>query len=167
MNMDNQQGTGTLYDKLIEWRDTDRDRKRNGLIIVKGNELPLENNPQGLMQWYMHPAMNHVSMNSMLVFVQEIPPNSSSGKQKTPGGINIYIWQGRGHTILDGIRYEWKAEDVVQIPSRPEGALVQHFNTDPEETVKLLVVEANLIDALGVDRGAGFEQLQVAPTFRK
>jgi len=152
-------GQINYYQKLIEWRDIERQRKKDGLLVVKGKDLPLENNPQGLMRWYMHPAMDNLSMKSMNVYVQEIPPGGYSGRLKVPGGIIIYIWAGRGHTILDGVRYDWKADDVLNIPNRPDGCAVQHFNDDAETTVKLLVVEANLIGAIGVDRGPGFEQL--------
>lgn len=155
------------YDKLIEWRDKDRKRKKEGLIVIKGKDVPLESNPQGLMRWYMHPAMENLSMNSMLMFVQEIEPNGSSGKLKIQGGNVMYVWQGSGYSILDGVRYDWKADDVIQIPCRPDGVVAQHFNTDNEVAAKLIAVEANLIDAIGVDRGAGFEQLQVAPSYRK
>lgn len=158
----------SYYDKLIEWRDKDRERKENGVLVVKEKDFPLESNPQGLMRWYMHPAMEDVAMKSMNIFVQEILPDSYSGKQKVQGGIVIYVWQGKkGYTIMDGIRYDWEKDDVIQIPSRPDGVVFQHFNTDSEEMVKLLTVEANLIEALGVDRGAGFEQLQNAPTYKK
>lgn len=162
-----QEPTTNYYDKLIEWRDKNRKQKEEGLLVVKEKDLPLENNPQGLMRWYMHPAMDHISMNSMLVFTQEILPNSSSGKLKVQGGIVIYVWVGSGYSVLDGVRYDWNEGDVIQIPCRPDGVVVQHFCTHNEITAKLLTVEANFIDAIGVDRGAGFEQLQDAPTFRK
>lgn len=55
---------------------------------------------------------------------------------------------------------------AVHSSSRPDGVVVQHFNTGNDVTVKLINAEANLISAIGVDRGVGFEQLQVAPSYR-
>jgi gentisate 1,2-dioxygenase len=75
----------------------------------------------------------------------------------------IYIIQGRGYTMLDGVRHDWEAEDVVNIPIRPNGVVVQHVNIDAREPVVLICADLNLVDLLGVDRGAVFEQLEAAP----
>ncbi len=52
-----------------------------------------------------------------------------------------------------------------ELPLRPDGIVYQHFNTDPAQRVRFIACEPNHLDSLGVDRGSGFEQLEVAPEY--
>ncbi|HXQ53033.1 MAG TPA: hypothetical protein VN802_18220 [Stellaceae bacterium] len=153
----------TLLDWLHALRDRQRRLQRNGAWIIKGKDLPWERNDQGRMQWYLHPAIEGTAIRSMMFFRQEIAPRSRSGVQKSPGGSIIYIVKGRGYTLLDDVRHDWEAEDVVNIPIRADGVMVQHVNLDPEEPVILIQAELNLADILGVDRGSALEQIEKAP----
>jgi len=156
-----------FYNKLLEMRDRDRERKKGGVAIVKGKELPWEINCQGRMRWYLHPDIDDTVNNSMMIYVQEIPPGGQSGRIRFQGGQVIYIISGRGYTLLDGVKHHWKSGDIVQLPLRPDGVIFQHFNEDSENRVQLIAVEANLVAALGLDRGSGFEQLKNCPDFER
>ena len=153
----------TLLDWLYERRDRQRTQRAKGAWLVKGKDLPWEENGQGRMQWYLHPALEDRAIRSMLFFRQEIPPGGSSGAQKTPGGQVIYIAQGRGYTTLDGVRHDWEAEDVINVPIRSDGVVMQHFNRDRRASVVLLCADLNLGDMLGLDRGSALEQIERAP----
>ena len=63
------------------------------------------------------------------------------------------------------MKYPWKARDVVNLPLKRDGIIVQHFNSDEKITARILVVEPNLYAATSVDRGCGFEQLEASPDF--
>ena len=75
----------------------------------------------------------------------------------------LYILAGKGYTLLDGERHDWQAEDLVNIPIRAQGVVVQHVNTDPRRPVRFVSADLNLVDILGVDRGAVLEQIEAAP----
>jgi hypothetical protein len=152
-----------LLEELFALRDEQRRLRAESIQVVRGDELPWEHNRQGKMKWYMHPLLDDTVINSLMVFAQEIPPGGRSGKQRCQGGQVIYILEGRGYTIIDGVRHEWQAEDVIQLPLRPAGLEYQHFNADPDQPVQLLACEPNLVHALSVDKGSGFEQLEDAP----
>ncbi len=156
-----------LYDELIRLRDQERERKKNSIFVVKGDELPWEVNPQGKMRWYLHPAIDDTVIRNLIVYLQEIPPGSCSGKQKCQGGVVIFVLAGRGRTIIDEVTYSWETDDVVQLPIRPNGIVFQHFNDDPNQAAQLICAEPNLVHVLGVDRGSGFEQLTSAPEFKR
>jgi quercetin dioxygenase-like cupin family protein len=159
---------GDRTENLLEWlyqlRDRQRQHQRQGAWLIKGRDLPWENNRQGKMKWFLHPALDNTSIRSMIVFEQEIPPGGRSGVQKTPGGSVLYILEGRGYTLLDGERHDWQAEDLVNIPIRAQGVVVQHVNADPRRRVRFVSADLNLVDILGVDRGAELEQIEAAPT---
>jgi gentisate 1,2-dioxygenase len=156
---------------LLEWlyqlRDRQRECQGKGAWLIKGRELPWENNRQGKMKWFLHPALDNTAIRSMIVFEQEIPPGGRSGAQKTPGGSVLYILEGKGYTLLDGVRHDWQAEDLVNIPIRREGVVVQHVNADARRRVRFVSADLNLVDILGVDRGAEFAQVEPAPEWDK
>jgi hypothetical protein len=156
-----------LLDWLYALRDRQRKRQRGGSWIIKGKDLPWEINRQGKMQWYLHPALDDTPLRSMIFFRQEIAPQSRSGAQRTPGGAILYIARGRGYTLLDEERHNWEAEDVINIPIRADGVIVQHVNIDPVESAMLLCADLNLVDLLGVDRGSMLEQIENAPEWKE
>lgn len=152
---------------LLEWlyalRDRQRASKRKGTFVIKGKDLPWEQNRQGKMQWYLHPALENAAIRSMLFFRQEIAARGRSGVQKTPGGAVIYIIKGRGYTLIDGERHDWEGEDVLNIPIRSNGVTVQHVNIDRKRPAVIISADLNLTDMLGADRGSLFEQVEPAP----
>lgn len=152
-------------EELFHLRDKQRKAWQKAPKVIRGKELPLEINRMGLHRWYLHPGIEDNAIRTILLWIQEIPPGGRSGKQKTSGGRLHYVMQGRGYTVVDGVRHEWEQGDLVMIPMKPQGAIHQHFNTDTTVTARLACTEPNLTDALGVDMGAGFEQLENAPEY--
>ncbi|GBD12254.1 hypothetical protein HRbin24_00255 [bacterium HR24] len=152
-----------LFQELLELRDRQREWRRSALNLVKGSEVPVELNPWGLVQWYLHPSITDTSNRALIVWTMHIPPGSRTGRLKCQGGHVYYVWKGStGHTVLDGVRYDWAQGCVINIPLRPEGVVFQHFN-DGEDTVVLVAAQENLVDALYVDQGSGFELLEPCP----
>jgi hypothetical protein len=154
------------WDELLAMRDRQREQKRKALQVVKEKDLPLEVNAQGLMRWYLHPAIKDTAITSYMFFQQEIPPGSRSGRLKSQGNQVILILEGKGYTMIDGVKYPWQAGDLLNLPLRVDGITVQHFNTDPENPAKFIAAEANWFECTSVDRGSGFEQLENAPEYR-
>ena len=46
-----------FWDELLKMRDEQREQRKNGIQVIRGATLPQEVNRQGLMRWYMHPAI--------------------------------------------------------------------------------------------------------------
>ena len=155
------------WDDLLAIRDRQREQYRDGIQIIKESELPLEVSRQGLMRWYLHPAIKDTCLSVLMFFQQEIPPGSRSGRLKFQGNQVMVILEGKGYTTIDGVKYPWKAGDLVSLPLRADGIIVQHFNTDPEKPAKFIATEANWFECTTVDRGCGFEQLEDAPEYRQ
>ncbi len=153
------------WQELLRMRDAQREQRRAAVQVVRGDELPLENNAQGLMRWYTHPAIKDTVLSALMFFRQEIPPGSRSGRLKFQGGQVMYIAQGRGHTLIDGVKHAWEAGDVVNLPLKREGIIVQHVNTHESETAIFVACEPNWFECLGVDRGCGFEQIEASPDY--
>lgn len=154
------------WQELFALRDRQRAQRKNGLQVIKERDLPLERNSQGLMRWYLHPEITDTVLSTLLFFQQEIPPGSRSGRLKFQGGQVMLILEGKGYTLIDGVKHSWEAGDVVNLPLRSDGIIIQHFNADPEVTAKFVAAEPNMFSCTGVDRGCGFEQLEDSPDFK-
>ena len=154
----------SYYDALFSMRDEYRRRAEGGISVVSGDQLPWERTRQGKLKWYLHPAKPDTVIKNLLVWEQDIPPGSRTGKQHLPGGLVHYILEGIGYSVIDGKRYDWKEGDGLGLPLKPEGVVCQHFNRSTDRPAHFLVVMPNLIEALGVDLGSWFDQLEDAPT---
>ena len=153
------------WGELFALRDEQRARRASAIQVVRGKDLPLESNRQGLMRWYLHPAIRDTILSTLMFYKQEIPPGSRSGRLKFQGGQVMYILEGRGHTLLDGVKHQWAAGDVLNLPLKRDGIIVQHFNDDPGTRAVFLACEPNLFACTGVDRGSGFEQIEESPDY--
>jgi len=155
------------WDELLKLRDRQREQMRNGIQVIKEAELPLEMSRQGLMRWYLHPSIKDTCLTVLMFYQQEIPPGSRSGRLKFQGGQVMMITDGQGYTVIDGVKHSWKAGDVLNLPLRADGIIVQHFNTDPNNVAKFVATEPNWFEGVSVDRGCGFEQLEDAPEYSR
>ncbi len=154
------------WNELMGLRDRQREARKTAVQVVRLSELPLETNPQGLMRWYLHPAITDTILSTLAIYRQELPPGSRSGRLKFQGGQVMFIVAGRGHTTLDGVKHAWEAGDVLNLPTRRDGIIVQHFNDDPAAPAAFLAVEPNLFAATSVDRGCGFELMEPSPDYQ-
>ena len=154
------------WEELLKLRDRQREQTRNAIQVIKEAELPQEVSRHGLLRWYLHPAIKDTCLSVLLFYQQEIPPGSRSGRLKFQGGQVMMITEGRGYTTIDGVKHPWKAGDVLNLPLRADGIIVQHFNADPSNPAKFVAAEPNWLECVTVDRGCGFEQLEDAPEYR-
>lgn len=155
----------TLYDSLMQIRDAQRQLRGPASCIRMGEDLPWEVNRHGIMRWYLHPVFLYTALRNFSVYLQCIPPGSRSGRQKHPGDMVFFTLRGKGHTMVDGLRYDWGGEDLLILPIRPDGVTYQHFNDDPKQPAFLLACEPNLTFVFDLDRGSRFEELEEAPEF--
>jgi hypothetical protein len=158
-----------FFDEMLALRDRQRELRQSAEWLAVYDDVPWELNRQGYMKWYMAPTMDDIVMNTYIMYIQKIPAHSRSGKQFTQGHQLGFIWRAGaegGHTIIDGERYDWGPWDIVLVPVRVKGCVVQHFN-DSDDDVEILFCSLNQVHSAGVDRGSGFEQLEECPEYRQ
>ncbi len=156
-------GQKNLFEDLIQMRDQYRKRAQDAVVVIKAKDVRFEKNRLGHIGWYLHPSLTNTAIRTMMTYVQEIPPGERSGRLHFQGGQVLYVWEGKGHTMLDGVRHEWQQGDSLNLPLRRDGITVQHFNDDPGRRVRLIVSEPNVVDLFGMDRGTRYEVLEEAP----
>jgi quercetin dioxygenase-like cupin family protein len=154
-----------LYGGLIKLRNAERERLKHATMVVEGATAPVEVTPMGTLRWYTHPLLDAPALKTYTLWVQDIAPGSRSGRMLHQGGRIHYVWRGSGYTVVDGVRHEWEAGDVICIPIKAFGVEYQHFNTGSDE-VKLITVELNMVSAMGVELGVPSEIIEPAPEYR-
>ena len=156
----------SLWNELIKLRDSQIAEWAQSKKVVSFEDLPWEVNPEGKMRWYLSPVLHPKSFNTGIIYVLEIPPGSRSGKMLRQGGWALYIWAGRGYSIVNDQRYDWEEDDMFLLPVTAQGNVFQHFNTDPANPARILAFAPNLTDCLGVEGGVGFEALEPCPEYQ-
>lgn len=152
----------TLYESLLARRDAERARRAEATLVVDGDAQPWEDTPQGRLRWYLHPDLDDRALRTLGMYVQEIPPQSRSGRYRWQGGEMIVFLEGRGVTEVDGERFEWEAGDALAIPVREPGVTLCHHNPH-DEPARFVCAWPNFPAVLGVDLGSGLEQLDPVP----
>ncbi|MBI4288772.1 MAG: cupin domain-containing protein [Chloroflexi bacterium] len=142
----------TFSDIMNRYMDDRTRQMREGMVVVKGEGISWEQNPMSLIKPYLHPAnWDKSGAPGWMVFRHYIKKHS--GKHRHQGGIGIFVLQGKGYTMVDGVRYDWEEDDLIIIPVVPNGCEHEHFNLDPSKPAEWLAfIYMPILDALGNER---------------
>jgi quercetin dioxygenase-like cupin family protein len=96
----------------------------------------------------------------LAMYVHQMPPASHTETHKHGEAI-VYVLSGRGYSIVEGERYDWKAGDCIFVQP---GIWHQHFNSDPEAVSQHLAIYiAPMRDR--IVRGAEFVESRSEPEY--
>jgi hypothetical protein len=104
------------------------ERGATGKIVIDGETgRTWEQGPMGRMYRYLHEGLyDDSALANWWVFKQDI--RKHSGAHRHQGGLIIYVIDGKGYTVIDGVREEWEAGDLLLLPLKADGVEHQHFN---------------------------------------
>jgi hypothetical protein len=134
------------WDELLALRDRQREQTKNGIQVIKESELPLEVGRQGLMRWYLHPAIKDTCLSMLLFFQQEIrpaaaPAGSNSGRQV------MMITEGRGYTVIDGVKHPGRPATCSTCRCAPTASSCS-TSTATRTAGKIVAAEPNWLEGL-------------------
>ncbi|MBI4330997.1 MAG: cupin domain-containing protein [Chloroflexi bacterium] len=146
------------------------------LKLVKAEEMPWEDSPQGRIKHIVNDRMN-VRMKTIDAYILELPPGSRSGKHRHMAEECLYVLEGKGydlHQDMDfelGDTYIWKMNPEVKRFDWEEGDLVyvpvntvhQHFNADPKKPARLISATNRAYQWVGFN---DLEQIENAPDYK-
>ncbi len=105
-------------------------RNLTGKLLIKSADRDWQVSKQSRSKCFLYPRYySETALQEWFVFMQDVRTNS--GKHRHQGGLAIFILEGRGYSILDGQRKDWKKGDLMLLPIRRNGVEHQHFNLDP------------------------------------
>lgn len=119
------------YEETMKYYNTKLEKQQKGKRLVKSNDVPWIQARQGLLKFYSNPAFwDELAAPGWNLFMQRVI--KQSGRHIHQGGLPIYIVEGKGYSVVDGVKYEWKKGDLLVLPFKPKGVEHQHFNEDPD-----------------------------------
>ena len=110
------------------------DQARTGKIVIKPSDREWEEDRMGRILSYIDPYYTDAALPDWCVFIHDI--HSTSGTHRHQGGVAIFVLEGKGATMMDGVRYDWEKGDLVLLPIKPGGVEHQHLNFSSEGSSK-------------------------------
>ncbi len=153
----------TLYDYGVRALAEKMQQKAEGKVIIKGKEISYEQNRQGVIKYLLHRKdWDRHSVPGWHVFINRIKVHS--GKHVHQGGLSIFVLDGKGYTVVDGVRYDWEEGDLIVLPVKPGGIEHQHFNEDPNKPAEWLAfIYHHMLDVVNM----GITQKEEHPDWSK
>lgn len=120
------QPTGLYEEGIASWRER-REQTAKGAVVIRSRDAQWEDARQGRLRYLSHMRFwKDLAAPGWSVFEHDI--RRHSGKHVHQGGLAIFVLEGRGYTVVDGVRYDWQAGDLILLPIKPGGCEHQHFN---------------------------------------
>lgn len=149
-----------FYETMMKDVKDRNERLAKGKKLLKGNKIPFQQGRQGLLRTYCHDSMKDLALEKWAIFVHEI--RTHSGKHKHQGGLTLFVLNGKGYTVVDGVRYDWGAGDLICLPVKAGGVEHQHFNLENRPSRWLAFINNYLQEMVG----RFVEQRETAPDWK-
>ena len=126
-----QTGSGKHYEQTLQIYAPLRERAKAGKIVIRAKDVPWRQNRQALVKTYLssHGIVDTASTD-WICFIHDVKVHS--GKHRHQGGIQLFVLEGNGYTVVDGERFDWEKWDLIILPVKPKGCEHQHFNKDQQ-----------------------------------
>jgi len=169
-------GQATYYKEDVEESKAFRQgyKKRRG--VVKAEEMPWEDTPQGRMKHVIHEKMNTREC-ALEMYQQFLAPGGASGKHRHMAEEVFFVLEGRGYDLHWDVkfdcadqyswdwekepkRFDWEEGDFVYIPPYTTH---QHFNADSGKPARFITATNRIVKELGFN---WLEQVEPAPDYK-
>lgn len=122
-------GSESVYQRHVKARQEFIQRNLTGKVLIKSTDREWDITRQGRTKHYLYPnVFSDTALQEWQVFLNDI--KTHTGSHRHQGGLAIYVLEGRGYTLIDGKRHDWKKGDLILLPLKPNGVEHQHFNTE-------------------------------------
>ncbi|MBI4288651.1 MAG: cupin domain-containing protein [Chloroflexi bacterium] len=153
----------SIYDKIYNQRAEFRRLREQGKVVIKGKDLQWRQDRQALSRYYSYYELwPELAAPFWILF--QIRVFKQSGKHTHQGGLALFVLDGKGYSIVDGVRYDWEAGDLVILPVKPGGCEHQHFNADPDRPAEW---QAFIFDIHSASMGHPLEQKEEVKDWQK
>lgn len=153
----------TPYDLVFRDRAEYRRQRAEGTVVIKGKDLPWRQDRMALSRYFsFFKKWPELAVPFWILF--QIRVQKHSGKHTHQGGLALFVLEGKGYTVVDGVRYDWEKDDLVILPIKPGGCEHQHFNADPDNPA---IWQAFIFDLHSAAMGHPLEQKEEVKDWQK
>ena len=108
----------------------------------------------GVLMEYVNPATNGPVMRTLGASMQLLRPGEHTQAHRHTGSFLYHVAKGRGHSIINGQRYDWQERDIFCVPS---WAWHEHVNASVSDDACLFCLsDLPVMRALGLYREQAF-----------
>jgi gentisate 1,2-dioxygenase len=108
----------------------------------------------GVMMNYVNPVTGGPVMQTIGAAMQMLRPGEHTRAHRHTGSFMYQVAKGRGHSIIDGKRFDWKERDIFCVPS---WAWHEHANAaDGEDACLFTFNDSPVMQSLGLYREEAF-----------
>ena len=108
----------------------------------------------GVLMAYVNPATNGPVMRTLGASMQLLRPGEHTQAHRHTGSCLYHVAKGRGHSIINGQRYDWQERDIFCVPS---WAWHEHVNESVSDDACLFCLsDLPVMRALGLYREQAF-----------
>jgi quercetin dioxygenase-like cupin family protein len=137
-----------FYERWLHMWDDSQEEKKNARAVIHDEELEWIETPQDYRIALMAGPENGFRTWGTEITIADIPAGHHTG-QHEHGEEGIYIVEGEGCSVVNGVRYDWKEGSVLWMPF---GSQHQHFNTGDGNARYLSFTALNLEHFAGLGR---------------
>jgi gentisate 1,2-dioxygenase len=80
-----------------------------------------------------------VPTQTIYMHMEQIKPGGHSSLHGHMNEAFLFVLDGTGHDIHDGVRYDWQAGDAMIVHN---ACVHRHYNDDPEKPARILVIKS-------------------------
>lgn len=170
------QARAKYYQKALQKSAAFREEYLKRKAIIKPEEMPWEESPQGHLKHAVNEDMNTREC-ALDVYIQFFEPGGASGKHRHLSEEVFFVLEGKGYDLhwdvcfeltekynwaweTEPKRFEWEEGDFVYIPPY---SIHQHFNADPGQPARFISATSRILKPLGFDWQ---EQIEPAPDYK-
>ncbi len=157
-----QRDEGEHYEETLRLNADARECARTGKIVIRGKGIPWRQNRQAynktFLSWH---EVKDTAAEDWTCFIHDVKVHS--GRHRHQGGVQLFVLEGEGYTVVDGKKVDWEKWDLVILPVKPGGCEHQHFNKVPGKPAKWMAFRYYPFAKV---LGNMFEQVEESPDWK-
>jgi gentisate 1,2-dioxygenase len=111
------------------------EERRSARRHTSFGDLVLRSSPRGSRTALLVDRSLGYRTTGLSIALFQIPPGGKQANHRHPGEALLYIVEGEGHSVIDGVRYDWREGDA---PIVNQYVWHQHFNSSPDRVATVI-----------------------------
>lgn len=148
------------------WLRLQRNKEKRAALphVTKDKDIPWEQSAQAYRKHFAHSGLANrytdAPIGSMTIAKQLLPPMGKGGKHRHYNEALLYVVEGEGYELHDGVKFPFEAGDLVCVPTY---CIHQHCNDSNNWVNVFYSTASDFCDFLGI---MSIEQIEIHPNYR-
>ncbi len=126
---------GAAYDAELAAAAAMWEERRNARRHTSFGDLTLRSSPRGTRTALLVDRSLGYRTTGLSIALFQIPPGAKQANHRHPGEALLYIVEGEGHSVIDGVKHPWRGGDA---PIVNQYVWHQHFNSSPDRVATVI-----------------------------